>query len=110
MANIGKIYSNAISLTPEDRERAGLKEKPVVNPNPTSPAEDASSAQEKINWLQSPVTSSLLKDLGSQVEESINEAIKLSVGYSSHQNPYRIIQLLNKAHELRQLIHYYGRH
>lgn len=109
MANIGKIYSDAISLTPADRERLNLKEKPEVNPNPTSPAEDAASAQEKLNWLSSPVTAGLLKDLGLQVDESLDEAIKLAVGFSSHQNPWRIIQLLNKAHELRNLIKRYGR-
>jgi len=111
MANIGKIYSEAISLTPKEREDKGFKPRDEVNPNPDgySPAEDAATAQEKITWLQSPITASLLKDLGHQCDDAINDAIKLAVGYSSHQNPYRIIQLLNKAHELKQIIHHYGR-
>lgn len=107
----GSAYSGAISLTPEDRERLGLPDvKPnEISPNPTSPAEEAVRGQEKLDWLASPVTSALLKDLGSQTEDAINEAIKLAVGFSSHQNPWRIIQLLNKANELRNLIHRYGR-
>jgi|SRR5947207_3893181 len=105
----GKAYSGAVSLTNEEREEKGFKLHDEVNPNPISPAEDAASAQERINWLQSPVTASLLKDLALQMDDSINEAIKLSIGYSSHNNPIRIIQLLNKAHELRQLIYRYGR-
>jgi len=105
----GKIYSDAISLTPQDREKLNLPELEAKPTNNVSPAEDAASAQERINWLQSPVTSALLKDLGSQVEESINEAMKLATSFSSHQNPWRIIQLLNKASELRNLIHHYGR-
>lgn len=106
--NFGAIYSGAVSLTPEDREKAGLPPKPLET-NPISPAEQAAVVQGKVDWLQSPVTAELLKDLGSQVDESITEAIKLAVGYSSHGNPIRIIQLLNKAYELRQIIRKYGR-
>lgn len=106
----GTAYHGSISLTPEEREKAGLPEKkPDVSPNPTSPAEQAATAQEKFDWLASPATAAMLKGLAEEAEQSLEEAIKLAVGYSSHRDPFRIIQLLNKAYELRNLIKRYGK-
>ena len=94
----GKAYDNAIGLNIIQTEEG----KPI--PDNISPAEDASRAQRKMDWMQSTHTENLIKKYTEEINNLIAQAMVLATTYSSHQNHFEIINKLIRANELRKLI------
>jgi len=128
MAKTAEIYTGATSLT--DVERARIREKMGLpprkqtvaeskdngtagNPKPAEIPTDASTMSqfvaEKFNWMESPVTGELIKDLTEQIASAEEEARKMAMTFSVHQDIFRIVRLLNKSTELRNILNKYGR-
>jgi hypothetical protein len=98
MGNLHKIYSDAIG-------RVISKEK---QEEPFSPAEDATSKQIKINWLQSTTTNQMFSSIGREIEVLIEQAITDACSFHNHGNSQRIIDALIRADQLRKVINKYG--
>lgn len=90
-------------------EQAGTTEKQLKSSVISSPANDAFLAQEKMDWLQSSVTSHVFKQLSVQIEELESRARQLAVNYHNNGNHHEIIALLIRADTLRKFKETYGR-
>jgi hypothetical protein len=75
-----------------------------------SPAEHASSVQEKIDWLSHPSTKKTFESINKEIDSLIEQAINLACTYPQHKNEHNIIQLLVRANEQRKVIETYASH
>jgi len=72
--------------------------------------ENALLAQERINWLESNATKVLFKSIGDEILALTQQARQLAADYSINQNHLKIIQLLQQANALAQIIEKHGKH
>lgn len=97
--NIAKIYQDATTVkevsseTPEQVEEANRKQ-------------DDAIAHHK--WLSAGRTIAFFSDLEALKNQSITDAVNFAQSYQQHDNHQKIIQALNKAHTLQELINTYG--
>lgn len=100
------LYHTVIERQCNPTEAAESKTKSSVI---TSPADDAFLAQARMDWLQSPVTAQVLKQISTQIEELELRARQLAVSYHVHTNHNEIVALLIRADTLRKFKETYGR-
>lgn len=100
------IYHEVIARQVEGSKQTSEQSKTTTN---TSPADDALLAQAKMEWLQSPRTTQIFKQISTQIEELESRARQLAVAYHVHNNHNEIIALLIRANELRNFKENYGR-
>ena len=83
---------------------------PVVAAAIPQPEENALLAQERVDWLASPATKVMVRGLTMEMNELRQKATALAVNYAQHQNHLQIIQLLQHADNIQQIIDKYARH
>ena len=96
--NIQKIYSDTIGRKPKEELGEPIK----------SPAEDASSFQARMQWLESTITQDVFKNIKDEIVFLEAQARTLACTYPTHQNHQQIIHALVRAEELRKVIDKYA--
>lgn len=103
----GSAYSEITGR--QERHEKREERNPSVTQSSTSPSEQASSVQSKVNWLKDPVTVEMMKDLHNNIKDLRDKATHLAVTYFKHQNHIAIVQLLVETATLEEIVNTYGR-
>ena len=104
MASAQKLMRNYTGATELSKSRHEVPPK-----DPASPAEEATLAQQKFDWVQSPVTQSVFKALHDEASDLINTSIALSVAYPTTQNHLQIIHNLVRVNQINNILNKYAK-
>ena len=85
------------------------REQPEKQPSPSSPADIALSAQQRVDWITNPRTQQIFQELYMQIATLENEARSIACGFETTPNTHGLVSRLVRASELRKLLENYGR-
>lgn len=97
--NIAKIYQDATTV------------KEALSETPEQVSEKARQQDDAIahhKWLSADRTQEFFKKLNYSKDEAVTQAVNMAVSYHQHKDHIKIIQLLNTAANLQDIINTYG--
>lgn len=96
MPNLASIYSEATKAFEPIEEQT------------ESIAEQELTAQQRYDWLKSPVTVNTFSSISNAIEAKMKQAIDLAMSYPQTKNHDKVIQLLVEINTLGNIIKTYG--